>query len=289
MSELPGASESGPAESGAGRVVQSVGAYADGKLRQGSSMIQALGGMAYLLGDALVWTGRGLFKPGIRIGRAALRDQMVRVGVDSIGIVVLVQMFIGCILALQLAPVLRSYGQVEQVAVVVAIAIVRELGPLITAIVLSGFAGASIAAEVGAMVESEEIKALRAHALNPIQFLIVPRFLATTLMIVGLAVIADVVGVLGGLLTSWGVLGISPHVYLDMTQEALVVKDFVTGLVKALVFGMLISMIACYQGLNVSGGAVGVGRATTRTVVQCIVAIIGMDAVFTAVFYVFEL
>ncbi len=271
------------------RAVEGVGAHADHRLRQGVGLISMVGGMASLLADTLVCSFRGIFRPDVRLGWDALVSQAVRVGVHSIGIVVLVEFFIGAILALQLAPVLQSYGQLDQVAVVVAIAIVRELGPLLTAIVLSGFAGAAITAELGAMVESEEIKALRAHALNPIQFLVVPRFLATTFMIVGLTVIADIVGVLGGGLTAVGVLNVSPQVYMDMTQNALVAKDFLTGLVKAGVFGMLISIIACYQGLHVSGGAVGVGKATTATVVQCIVAIIGMDAAFTAVFYAFGL
>jgi phospholipid/cholesterol/gamma-HCH transport system permease protein len=163
------------------------------------------------------------------------------------------------------------------------------LGPLLSAIVLSGFAGASIAAEIGAMVEAEEIKALRAHALNPIRFLVVPRFLATVVMLTGLAVLADVVGVAGGLLTSWSVLGIRPQMYLENTRLALAYKDFLTGLVKAGVFGMLISMIACYEGLNVRGGAEGVGRGTTATVVKSIVALIATDCMFTTVFYLFGL
>ncbi len=287
MSDSPSAHDPRDPPSPVKQAVEGVGALADHQLRQGAGLIRSFGGMAYLFADTLGCCFRGFFRPGVRLGRAALTTQMRRVGVYSIGIVVIVEFFIGSILALQLAPVLQSYGQVDQVAVVIAIAVVRELGPLLTAIVLSGFAGASIAAEIGAMVEAEEVKALRAHALNPIQFLIVPRFLATTVMIIGLTVIADIVGVLGGCLTSWGVLGVSPQVYLDLTQAALDVRDFVTGLVKAGVFGMLIATIACYQGLNVSGGAVGVGRATTATVVQCIVAIIGMDAVFTAVFYKF--
>ncbi len=289
MSDSPTAHDPQGTASPVKQAVAGVGALADHQLRQSAGLIRGFGGMAYLFADTLACCFRGFFRPGVRLGRAALTTQMLRVGVYSIGIVVIVEFFIGSILALQLAPVLQSYGQVDQVAVVIAIAVVRELGPLLTAIVLSGFAGASIAAEIGAMVEAEEVKALRAHALNPIHFLIVPRFLATTVMIIGLTVIADIVGVLGGCLTSWGVLGVSPQVYIDMTQAALVVKDFITGLVKAGVFGMLIATIACYQGLNVSGGAVGVGRATTATVVQCIVAIIGMDAVFTAVFYTFGL
>ncbi len=289
MSDSPAARRTGKTTSPVTQAVESVGALADHQLQQGTGLIRSIGGMACMFADTVVWCFRGFFRPGVRLSRVALTTQMLRVGVDSIGIVIIVEFFIGSILALQLAPVLASYGQLDQVAVVIAIAVVRELGPLLTAIVLSGYAGASIAAELGAMVEAEEIKALRAHALDPIRFLIVPRFLATTVMIVGLTVIADIVGVFGGCLTSWAVLGVPPQVYVDITQTALVAKDFITGLVKAGVFGMLIATIACYQGLNVSGGAVGVGRATTATVVQCIVAIIGMDAVFTAVFYSFGL
>lgn len=289
MSDSPASGEPAPDVRGLRRVVNEVGDATNGQLNRGVQIVRGVGGMADLLFSTLRWSLRAVVDRKVKLGRVALAQQMVRVGVDSIGIVVLVQLFIGCILALQLAPILESYGQLDSVATVVAIAVVRELGPLITAIVLSGFAGASIAAELGAMVESEEIKALRAHALNPIHFLIVPRFLATVIMIVGLSVIADIVGVIGGLLTGWLVLDIPPATYLDITQTALVMKDFITGLIKAGVFGMLISMIACYEGLTVSGGAVGVGRATTTTVVKSIVAIIGMDAVFTAIFYSFEL
>jgi phospholipid/cholesterol/gamma-HCH transport system permease protein len=245
--------------------------------------------MGYLLADTLVWIGRGLFDRGTRFSGSAVASQMVRVGVRSIPIIILVQSFIGIILALQMAPTLRSYGQLERVADVVGIAIFRELGPLISAIVLSGFAGASIAAEIGTMVEAEEIKALRAHALSPIRFLVVPRFLATTIMLTSLTVLADVFGVLGGLLTSWGVLDIAPAKYLYYTRFSLMYKDFFTGLVKAGVFGVLISMIACYEGLTVTGGAEGVGRATTSTVVKSIVALIATDCAFTAVFYLFQL
>lgn len=271
------------------RGVEQIGAIAGAVLDTIYTGIAAIGGMTYLLRDAVACLLHAGFRRPTRMGRPAIAEQMVRVGVRSIGIVMLVQVFIGAILAMQMAPTLESYGQLDKVANIVAIAVFRELGPLITAIVLSGFAGASIAAEIGAMVEAEEIKALRAHALDPIRFLIVPRLLATTIMIVGLAVIADVVGVAGGLMTSWAVLGIDPGSYLSATQAALTLKDFLTGLIKAAVFGLLISMIACYEGLSVSGGAEGVGRATTATVVKSIVALIGMDAVFTAIFFAFEI
>jgi phospholipid/cholesterol/gamma-HCH transport system permease protein len=188
-----------------------------------------------------------------------------------------------------MAPTLEAYGSLDRVANIVAIAMFRELGPLLSAIVLSGFAGASIAAEIGAMVEAEEIKALRAHALDPVRYLVVPRIWATVVMLTGLAVLADIVGVLGGMLTSWSVLDIRPQLYLENTRLALVYKDFLTGLVKAGVFGLLIALIACYEGLTVQGGAEGVGQGTTRTVVKSIVALIATDCIFTAVFYMFGL
>lgn len=253
------------------------------------TQVKYVGGMGYLLADTGRWLVRTLLLRRVRFGTPLLMEQMVRVGVRSLGIIVLVQTFIGIILALQLAPTLESYGSIESVANIVAIAMFRELGPLLSAVVLSGFAGASIAAEIGAMVEAEEIKALRAHALDPIRFLVMPRVLATVIMLIGLAILADVVGVVGGLMTSWLVLDITPAQYLENTYQALVYRDFFTGLVKAGVFGLLIAWIACYEGLNVSGGAEGVGRATTATVVNSIVALIATDCVFTAVFYMFEL
>ncbi len=247
--------------------------------------IKFLGGGTILLGQIILWIWFSITKPGVKFRKSALITQMVRVGVRSIGIIALVQTFIGIILVLQIAPPLEDYGQLDKVANIIGIAVFRELGPLITAVVLSGFAGASIAAELGAMVEAEEIKALRAHALNPINFLVVPRVLATIFMMICLAIISDVVGVIGGLGTSVFVLGIDAQLYLQNTQSALVIKDFITGLIKAGVFGLLISLIACFLGLRVTGGAEGVGRATTQTVVLSIVALIATDCLFTMFFY----
>ena len=133
----------------------------------------------------------------------------------------------------------------------------------------------------------ENAEALRAHALHPIRFLVVPRAWATAVMIVALTVIADVVGVFGGFLASVFILDVPPWLYIDLTQSALSLADFFTGLIKAFIFGGVIAMIACHEGMNVSGGSEGVGRATTATVVKSIVALIGIDALFTAVFYRF--
>src|SRR5438132_1462 len=165
--------------------------------------IEFLGGLGYLLKDAFVAVRRALFSArGRRLGWMNLWAQMVRVGVNSIPIVSLVVFCIGAILALQMAPILRDYGALAQVADIIGIAMFRELGPLVAAIVLTGFAGASIAAELGTMVVSEEIEALEASAIAPIRFLVVPRVLATTVMMVCLAVVADLVGMAGGMIVS---------------------------------------------------------------------------------------
>ena len=249
-----------------------------------------LGEMHLLLSEAMYSTAKGMLVPGQRIGYDALVAQMVRVGIRAIPIVILVEMAIGMILPLQMFPKLDEFGQAEQIATINAISGFRELGPLMTALVLCGFAGASIAAELGTMVTAEEIEALKASALSPVRFLVVPRMLATVIMTVMLTVIADVVMVASGMFTSYK-LGIDPDRYFQLTFEAVDVWGFATGLVKAGVFGLLIGLIACSLGLSVKPwqGSEGVGRATTNTVVYCIVAIIAADAVFTMIFYSYGL
>ncbi|UCD76809.1 MAG: ABC transporter permease [Phycisphaerales bacterium] len=244
-----------------------------------------IGGVAYLILDVSVWLLRGLFQRRVRIGRTAVVTQMVRVGVRSIGIVVLVCGCIGFILALQMKPPLADFGQTDKIANIVGVAVFRELGPLIAAIVLTGFAGASIAAEIGTMVVGEEIEALEAHALNPVRFLVVPRIIATTVSLTLLTVIGDLTAVISGGLMTVGFLGVPYELYKANTLNQLVIHDFITGLIKAAVFGLILSAIACHNGLKVTGGAAGVGRATTSTVVQTVVAVIVADLMFTAIFY----
>ena len=267
----------------ANRWLGALGAWTSGQVRE---LLAMVGGMALLLGSTGYWVLRGLWQPSVRPGAGSLAFQMVRVGVRAIGIVVLVQAAIGIILPLQMYPKLDQFGQGDQVATINAIAAVRELGPLMTAIVLSGFAGASIAAELGTMVTAEEIEALKSMALNPVRFLVVPRLIATVVMTVLLSIVAVVVMILGGWLTSLR-LGIDPDVYYRMTVEAVNLTGFVTGVVKAAVFGLLVGLIGCHLGMSVRPweGSAGVGRATTQTVVFSIVAIIGADAIFTVIFY----
>lgn len=252
--------------------------------------ISTLGGMCLLLGEATSVIIKGFFIPSQRIGRSSLLTQMVRIGVRAIPIVFLVQMSIGMIIPLQIYPKLQEFGQGEQIATINAISGFREFGPLMTAIVLCGFAGASIAAEIGTMVTSEEIEALEASALSPVRFLVLPRLLATIIMTIMLTVIADVVIIFSGMLTAYN-LGIDPDTYIQLTFDAVGISGFATGLIKAGVFGLLIGLIACSLGLAVKPwqGSEGVGQATTNTVVYCIVAIIVADAVFTLIFYSYGL
>lgn len=244
-----------------------------------------VGGVAYLVNDVLKWLMRALVLRRVRFGRTALVTQMVRVGVRSTGIVILVSGCIGFILALQMKPPLAEFGQADKIANIVGVAVFRELGPLIAAIVLTGFAGAAIAAELGTMVVGEEIEALEAHALNPVRFLVVPRVVATTISLVLLTIIGSVTAVFFAGVMTVGFLDVTYELYRANTLAQVTLSDFFTGLIKAAVFGAILGSIACHNGLKVTGGAAGVGRATTNTVVQTIVAVIIADLLFTGVFY----
>ncbi|MEM9560593.1 MAG: ABC transporter permease [Planctomycetota bacterium] len=247
------------------------------------------GSVVNLLVQATRWLFRAVFQPKVRFGKAALVSQICRVGAQSIFIVSLVSGAVGLILALQLAPPLDEFGQRDKIANIVGVSVLRELGPLIGAIVLTGFAGASIAAEIGTMVVSEEIEALEAHALNPVRFLVVPRVLAATISMTALGVISSFTAIVSAMGVTVLVLDVPYSVYMSNTLAQAGIVDFLTGTVKGAVFGTLIGIIACANGLKVSGGASGVGKATTYTVVQCVVAIVLADLFFTIIFFALKL
>jgi|TARA_B110000495_G_scaffold203093_1_gene225407 phospholipid/cholesterol/gamma-HCH transport system permease protein len=244
-----------------------------------------LGGVTGLLVDVFCWIYKGLFTNKVRLGKAATVNQIVRIGARSVGIICLVCSCIGLILAIQMAPPLATFGQTDKIANIVGVAVLRELGPLISAIVLTGFAGAAIAAELGSMVVGEEIEALESQALNPIRFLAVPRVLATIVSLVLLTIIGDVVAIATACIVSVELLGVPYELYEANTLMQISLSDFTTGLFKAAVFGMILASIACYNGFKVSGGAAGVGKATTDTVVQTVVSIVIADLIFTTIFY----
>lgn len=264
--------------SAAGSFVESVGAFVYATLDE-------VGSAWRLLRQTCMWIRRSMTDKKLRLGRVAIVTQLVRAGVRSIFINALVSGCVGFILALQMAPPLEGFGSVELVPNIIAVAVLRELGPLIAAIVMTGYAGAAIAAEIGTMVVGEEIEALEAHALNPVRFLVVPRLIAVVVSLTLLAVIASVMGIGAGMIMGVFVLDIPFQTYLDNTLKQVDNVDFLTGLMKAAVFGLLIAIIACNNGLRVTGGAAGVGAATTQTVVRSIVAIIFADLIFTGIFY----
>jgi len=248
-------------------------------------IFRLVGGVGFLLYDVVRWMYRAVALRQVRFGRVALISQVVRVGWRSVAIVMLVSACIGFILALQMFGPLEDFGQTDKIANIVSEAVFRELGPLIAAIVLTGFAGASIAAEIGTMVVGEEIEALEAHALNPIRFLVVPRVLATASSLVALTVLGDLTAVFSGGIMAVVFLDVPKSIYIDNTLNQVTVDDFLTGLVKAAVFGTILGGIACHNGLKVTGGAAGVGKATTDTVVQTIVWVILFDLLFTFLFF----
>ena len=219
-----------------------------------------------------------------RMLQRALHEAM-SAGVGAIPIISLITLFVGVIIALQGAYELQRLGAMQLVASLVAISITRELGPLITAIVVIGRSGSAFAAEIGTMRVTEELDALETMALDPVAFLVVPKFLAMALMLPCLAIWADLMGVLGGALFGVAGGGFTFGGYLLATRDALLLRDITSGIVKSLVFGLVITAVGCHEGFATGTGAEEVGRSTTSAVVISILLVILIDLVFTALFY----
>jgi len=219
-----------------------------------------------------------------RMLQRAIHEAMA-VGVGAIPIVSLIAFFVGVIIALQGAYELQRIGAMQLVSSLVAISITRELGPLITAIVVIGRSGSAFAAEIGTMRVTEELDALKTMALDPVAFLVVPKFLAMAVMLPCLAIWADLMGILGGSLFGVAGGGFTFGGYMLATREALLLRDITSGVVKSLVFGMVITSVGCHEGFATGSGAEEVGRSTTSAVVISILLVILIDLVFTALFY----
>ena len=241
-------------------------------------------GLYALTLEAVYWSFVAPFKGRGLKWRGAIH-QAVLAGVNSIPIVGLISFFIGIVLALQGAYQLQKFGAGFYVTALVGVSMTRELGPLITAIIIAGRSGSAFAAEIGTMKVSEEIDALEAMGLNSIKYLVVPKYLALLVMMPCLTLLSDLAGILGGGLFEILQLGQSFPLFAVATREALVMRDISTGLIKSIVFGMVITEVGCYEGFSVKGGAEGVGKATTSSVVMSIFLIIAADVVFTALFY----
>ncbi len=214
---------------------------------------------------------------------------MNRAGADAVAIVVLINFLVGFVMGFQSAVQLRQFGANIYVADLVGLSITRELGPLMTAIIVSGRSGAAFAAELGTMRVSEEVDALRTMGFGPLRFLVFPRVLALFLVMPILTLIGDFVGLAGGLLVGVTSLDLTVSGYLNETRRTLVLWDVFQGVLKCGVFALAIGLISCQQGLATSGGAEGVGRRTTSSVVASLFALILIDAAFTLVFHALHL
>jgi phospholipid/cholesterol/gamma-HCH transport system permease protein len=244
-----------------------------------------VGGLARLAGESAYITFIGPFR-GRRLRPQRAFHQAMAVGVQAVPIVSLISFFIGLIMALQSAYELRRLGAMQFVADAVAISIVRELGPLITAIIVIGRSGSAFAAEIGTMKVTEEVDALKTMALRPVAFLVAPKFLAMLVMVPCLTIWADFMGVMGGCLFGAAGANFTFTSYLQATRDALVLRDIFTGLVKSALFSLVITAVGCQEGFSTGAGAEEVGRSTTSAVVTSIFMVILVDLVFTALFYV---
>ena len=253
----------------------------------GESVIDAfayLGALAALGGRAAYFTFVAPFqgKP-LRLQRAI--SQAMQTGVRALPILSLITFFIGLIMALQSAYELRKFGALNYVASAVAISMTRELGPLITAIVVIGRSGSAFAAELGTMKVTEEIDALETMAISPLYFLVAPKFLAMMLMLPCLTIWANTMGIIGGALFGVAQADFTWGRYIQASLDALLLRDIMTGLIKSVMFGITITAVGCHEGLSTGAGAEQVGRSTTRAVVVSIFLVILVDLVFTALFF----
>jgi phospholipid/cholesterol/gamma-HCH transport system permease protein len=208
--------------------------------------------------------------------------QMLEIGVKSVPVVLITAIFTGMVFSLQTFTGFKRFGAEALVGTVVALSMTRELGPVLTGLIVAGRAGAAMAAELGTMRVTEQIDALETLATNPIKYLVVPRFIAGMFMLPALAIIADITGIIGGYFVTVGFFGTSSIVYWKRTWDYLVAGDILNGLLKAAFFGACISLVSCFKGFYTSGGAEGVGKATTGAVVLSSMTILISDYFLSA-------
>lgn len=203
--------------------------------------------------------------------------QMDAIGVGSLTIIILTGFFTGGVLTVQTFPTLKTYGAQSQTGYLVAISLVRELGPVLCALMVTGRVGSAISAELGSMVVSQQIDAMRALGTDPIRKLVAPRLIALLITLPLLTVIADMFGIFGGWVTAIGLYSVSSSVFVSAVRDGITTDDLIGGMVKPIVFALIIGSVACHQGLSTEGGTVGVGRSTTRAVVMASIIVIIAD------------
>jgi phospholipid/cholesterol/gamma-HCH transport system permease protein len=259
------------------RPLAAVGAWAMTAAETGRHIVE-------LVRDTLLVVARPFGHDGLKWDRTL--EQMALIGARGTPIIVFISFLVGVVLALNGAQQLRNFGASIYIANLVAISMSREMAPLITAIIVAGRSGSAIAAELGTMVVSEEIDAMETMALSPARFLVAPRIVALVCMMPLLTVASNAAGIFGGYLIGVTSLGLPSQGYISQTVQWLYVSDVLSGLVKSLVFALIIGFVGVYRGLRVRGGPAGVGLATTASVVTAILLCIVATAIITAILYV---
>ncbi|MFZ2958840.1 MAG: ABC transporter permease [Candidatus Ozemobacteraceae bacterium] len=244
-----------------------------------NEFLELLGSLSLLFMQTIYWTFHDL-----RIGRFAFKnliDQMARIGVDSLPMVAITGFSTGAVLVVQIGYQFAQLGAQRYVGGVVSMAMARELAPILTAIVVAGRVGSSIAAELGTMKITEQIDALETMAANPVEYLVIPRFWGCTIMLVILTIFTNVVGMIGGSIVAVYQIGLTLTTFQDSILQNLKIFDLMGGLIKAGIFGALISIIGCYKGFTTENGAEGVGKSTTGAVVLAIMIILAVNYFLT--------
>jgi phospholipid/cholesterol/gamma-HCH transport system permease protein len=245
------------------------------------AVAEQTGGLGLLTGRAFFAMIRPPYEVGLWI------RQMEQIGVRSLGVASITTIFTGMVLALQTALSLPSLGIKYYIGSVVAKSLVRELGPVLTALIVGGRIGSGMTAEIGTMKVTEQIDALRSMATDPVKKLVVPKLVATLVMLPALTVIGDALGILGGLVVATYTLDLTPGLYLNDVFDSLTLGDVGSGIAKSFFFAYFIAVVGCYNGLHTTGGADGVGRATTNTVVLAAILVLVSDFFLTKLFYIF--
>lgn len=243
------------------------------------SILEYIGGCVRLLFETFGFVFRGKLRPNLTIA------QMSFLGVNSLMIVLMTTTFAGMVIALQMAHVAVQYGVGKMVGGSAALAMTRELGPMLTAIVVAGRAGSAITAEIGSMKVTEQIDALRMLAVSPTGYLVVPRVLAMLVMVPLLTVFANMSGLVGGSVVAFQNAGIPYQVFWDSVRQMALPSDLNLGLLKSMIFGIQIALISCYQGLKTGRGAAGVGQATTSSVVISMVVIFVSNFILSTIMF----
>jgi phospholipid/cholesterol/gamma-HCH transport system permease protein len=240
-------------------------------------------------GHAMFMLWEATYFIGYVFGRRSRHEtltQMYITGIKSLAVITVVALFTGMILALQTGLELRRYGQEVYIGSAVAVSMIREMGPFMTGLIIAASVGSAIAAQIGTMVVSEEIAALEVMSINPNRFLVMPRLVALTVMMPVLTVYTNILGILGGALVGATQLGVTVQAYMDNATQFAANKDLYVGLFKAVVFGIIITTVSCHQGFMTREGAVGVGKATRRSVIISFLVILVLGYMITRMFYI---